>query len=297
LGFKLSEILNDASNAQAAAPTMKITNIPIESLMPDNENFYNVSDVDVLRESITMIGLQQPIEVRPAQSSKYIITSGHRRYKAIFELYSAGAIQWEQVPCIVKTDESGTMNELRLILANSTARQLTDYEKMTQATKLRELLGQLKSEGYEIKGRLREVVAEQMGVGKSTVGTYEQIEKNLCEQARDAFRRGEINITRAAELSRMPEQEQAAELDKPAAYEVPKSGTNQRVSPQRTNEEELAAIDERHRKNQALLLKQLKRCNCSPWIEEKDGTKTLRLSSAFGSRVLEYLDLLERHKK
>ena len=51
------------------------------------------------------------------------------------------------------------MAELQLILANSTARVLSNAEISKQAERMEVLLYQLKEEGYEFPGRMRDQVA------------------------------------------------------------------------------------------------------------------------------------------
>ena len=97
----------------------------------DPNNFYALTELEELAANIELVGLQQPIRVRPAGEGRYNIVSGHRRRAAMALL---GEEKWRKVPCIVERDEaSPELRELRLILANSATRVLTPAEISRQA--------------------------------------------------------------------------------------------------------------------------------------------------------------------
>ena len=87
-------------------------------------------------------------------------------HEALKLLVSQGKAQYGSVPCKVEKSENPAITELQLLFANSTARELTDYEKTYQADRIKELLKELKKSGYEFKGRMREIVAD-MGLWKA----------------------------------------------------------------------------------------------------------------------------------
>ncbi|KYG89989.1 hypothetical protein A0U40_09705 [[Bacillus] sp. KCTC 13219] len=225
--FNLSQLMNDESKKQSVA--FKIEHIPLERIQPSPRNNYSVDDVEELKASIELLGLQQNLVVRIKDDGTYELISGHRRYKAMQELYSAGNKDFSKAPCKIEKSTDDIQAELQLILANSTTRILTDAEKTQQAARLHELLQTLQDNGYQLTGRKREIVAELMGVSSAQVQRMESINKNLNEELKEEFAKENINITTAYEMSRLPEEKQqeamqeSAEEGKPLTPAVAKA--------------------------------------------------------------------------
>lgn len=128
----------------------QIEYIDVDLLDNDQNNFYQLSDLDALADNIATVGLQQPIRVRDGENGHAVIVSGHRRVAAIRKLVEDGRTDLREVPCIrEKGDASPALRELRLIYANSSTRALSSSEISQQVEKVRDLLYQLKEEGYE----------------------------------------------------------------------------------------------------------------------------------------------------
>ena len=203
--FNLNDLMNTQSKkAGKERVVFKIELLPIEQLQPSIMNQYSVQDVTELKASIELTGLQQNLLVRPSRSG-YEVLSGHRRLKAMQALYAEGNEQFAQVPCKVERTMDDVQAELQLLLANSTTRELTDYERTYQAQRLQELLQNLKDSGHKITGRKREIVAQLMGVSSSQVARMDSINKKLSDELKEEFSEGNLNITTAYELSRLPE--------------------------------------------------------------------------------------------
>ena len=148
----------------------QIEYIDIDLLDADANNFYQLSDVDELAANIEFVGLQQPIRVRenPDQPGRWIVVSGHRRRAALQKLVDGGREDFRAVPCIrEQAVGSAALQELRLIYANSDTRKMTSAEISQQAERVEMLLYQLKEEGIEFPGRMRDHVAEACKVSKS----------------------------------------------------------------------------------------------------------------------------------
>lgn len=184
----------------------QIEYIDIDLLDSDPNNFYRLNDIPELADSIATIGLQQPILVRDGENGHVVIVSGHRRAAAIRLLLEDGRTDLREVPCIREQDSaSPALRELRLIYANSATRQLSPAEIAQQAEKVRELLYQLKEEGYEFPGRMRDHVAEACNISKSKLARLEKIEKGLASCYRDAWNAGTLPEDTADALSSLPE--------------------------------------------------------------------------------------------
>lgn len=204
--FNLGQLMSAESKKQSVA--FKIEQIPLDRIYPSKKNLYNVDDVEKLKASIELIGLQQNLVVRSLDNGAYELISGHRRLKAMQELHGEGNNDFAKAPCKVVISENDIQAELQLILANSTARILTDAEKTQQAARLNELLQTLQNSGLQLSGRKREIIAEWMGVSSAQVQRMDSINKNLMPQLKEEFAKENINITTAYEMSRLPQEQQ-----------------------------------------------------------------------------------------
>lgn len=208
--FSLSQIMNDQS--KAPPKTFKVEPISIEKLVPSEMNKYTVNDVTDLKASIETLGLQQNLVVRERDAGTYEIISGHRRFKAMQELYTEGNNDFATIPCkIIKSGDDITA-ELQLLFANSTIRQMTDYERTYQTQRIKELLISLKKSGFKFQGRMRQIVADIMEMSPAQVGRMESINENLLPEFKEEYKAGDIGVTAAYELSRLPRERQAQEL-------------------------------------------------------------------------------------
>lgn len=165
--------------------TEQIVYIDLDRIDPDPNNFYSLDGIDELAGNIELIGLQQPLRVRP-EGDRFTVISGHRRRAACLLIRDGGNHQFDKgVPCIVEYGEATpAMRELRLIYANSSTRVLSPAELSKQAERVQELLYELKRQGVEFPGRMREHVAAACQVSESKLARLSAIRKNL----RDSYR-------------------------------------------------------------------------------------------------------------
>lgn len=209
MAFNLGDALRGVSELNTGRE--QIEYIRLELLDEDPNNFYHLSDIDQLAANIELCGLQQPIRVRPVpDSDRYMIVSGHRRRKAIEMLAKENPEKWSEVSCIVERDEaSPALQQLRLIYANANTRKMTPAEVSAQAEQVEKLLYQLKEEGYEFPGRMRDHVAEAVGASKSKLARLKVIRENLSSVWNSCFERNLLAESTAYELARLPEKWQA----------------------------------------------------------------------------------------
>ncbi|MBQ6358933.1 MAG: ParB N-terminal domain-containing protein [Clostridia bacterium] len=189
----------------------KIEYIDIDSILPDPRNFYSLSGMDELVENIELLGLQQPLRVRddPTDPDKVILVSGHRRREALARLVADGREDLRQVPCIrERAAGSEAFQELRLIYANSDTRRMTSAEVSKQAERVESLLYQLKEEGYDFPGRMRDHVAEACKVSKSKLSRLKVIRDRLAPALAAHWEKGLINEAVAYALAQIPEEDQ-----------------------------------------------------------------------------------------
>ncbi|MBQ1756082.1 MAG: hypothetical protein IIZ96_05015, partial [Oscillospiraceae bacterium] len=147
---------------------------------------------------------------------RYTIVSGHRRRAAIMLIRDGGSKQFEGgVPCIVEYGEaSDAMRKLRLIYANASTRQLSSAEQSRQAEEVTRLLYELKAQGVEFPGRMRDHVAQACGVTKSKIARLHAIRENLAPELLCYFDDGLMVEDVAYQLSRFPVEIQEALSDK-----------------------------------------------------------------------------------
>ena len=178
--------------------------IGLDLIDDDPANFYRVDGLEELAANIELCGLQQPIRLRPTEGGRYVIVSGHRRRAALALLAEEDPEQWGKAPCIVERDEaSPELRELRLILANSSTRVLSPAEVSRQAQRVELLLYQLKEQGYEFPGRMRDQVAAACQVSAPKLARLKVIREHLIPAYLERFDRNELPEQTAYALARM----------------------------------------------------------------------------------------------
>lgn len=207
-----------ADDRSGGLPTAReqIEYIDIDRIDDDPRNFYELSGLDELAANIELLGLQQPIRVRPGEGpGRYVIVSGHRRRAAVRQLVMDGHGELRDLPCIVERgQESAALQELRLIMANSDTRKLTSFELGKQAERVNDLLYQLQEEeGVEFPGRMRDHVAEACKISKSKLARLNVIQKNLAKPWRPAYEKGKLPEATAYALAQMPAERQQVIFD------------------------------------------------------------------------------------
>ena len=192
---------------------MDVEPIGLQRLKENEKNFFAVDALQDLKDSIEMHGILQPLLVVPA-GDNYRIVAGHRRYAAAKALLEEGNEQLKEVPCIVLPEMSEAMEWAMLIQTNTSARELTHYEKAEAAIRLKKQLVELKKAGMKIPGSLRAIVAEQMALNDSEIARMEKTDKDLHEGFRPLWKSGSIDASCAYALSQLPKEDQSELLDK-----------------------------------------------------------------------------------
>lgn len=209
--FNLNQLLGggkaEDGDGNGGNQEYKITHISVHVLEPSQNNFYSTEQIEELKASIAAFGIKQNLIVKPLEGGKYRVIAGHRRRLAVLSLVEEGKGEFEKVPCIIETGEDELRERLLLITTNSTARQLTDWEKIKQAQELRTLLEQIKKRD-KIPGRLRELIASTLDTSPAQVGRMEAIAKNLTPEFKEELKEGRVNMSAAYEISGMPKEQQ-----------------------------------------------------------------------------------------
>lgn len=203
--FDLAKLMKDVSKVDTGK--QQIRYIPLDLIDPDPANFYSLDGIEELAGSIEMLGLQQPLLVRPVQGGRYMVISGHRRREALRLIAEGGSGQFaDGVPCIVDTGEaSEALRELKLIMANSDTRRMSSADQNKQAERIEDLLRQLVDEGYVFPGRLRDWVSKLSGMSRTKLARMKVIREKLDEGLmRDYYAKGLMNEAVAYELAQRP---------------------------------------------------------------------------------------------
>ena len=180
MAFDITSVLKGVSGPDTDRD--QIEYIDLDLLDPDPNNFYLLDGLDELAGNIELIGLQQPLRVRPSDTrGRYVIVSGHRRKAACMMIRDGGSDMFDNgVPCIIdRGEESDALRELRLIYANSATRVMSSAEISKQAERVETLLYQLKEEGIDFPGRMRDHVAEACKVSKTKLARLHAIRNKL----------------------------------------------------------------------------------------------------------------------
>ena len=218
--FTMLDILNAQSKNSTSTKVESYTEIYLnpKEVKPSATNFYSQNDIEELADSFLTVGQQQPT-VLARINNEYRIVSGHRRNLANCLLLDRGHNEYERVRYLYKDMTEATF-ELSLLVGNAFNRELTAYEKMEQAARLKKALIRAKEEdGLEIQGRMRDIIAETLKESTSNIARMEQINNNLSDSAKEQFKNGNMGITAAYETSKLTEDEQEAIADRYASGE------------------------------------------------------------------------------
>lgn len=223
--FNLTDLLSTRSVSKEAQNQateshdgMELLWVDIDDLVPTEENFYSMDGIEGLKWSIRLLGILQPLLVRPT-GDKYEIHAGHRRTLACQELVSEGDDRFRLMPCVVKPEDEvleddgqvqDILERLYVIGANS-FRDKTDWERMTEALQQEELVRQLKK-AAKLPGRVREILKSFSGgaISEAQMGRYAAIQRKLYPELMEEFKAGNINVSVAYEAQKLSTKYQEA---------------------------------------------------------------------------------------
>lgn len=217
--FDLKGLLNDRSVPDRQQDQKIVYRNP-EDLIPSEDNFYNTEKLELLKQSIKLLGILQPLLIENRDGKDYVI-AGHCRRKCCIDLIQEGNDKFSRIPCIYKTSseldqDAGQGDEIvrqiMLIQAN-VYREKTDWEKMTEVLTMESLLTELRKK-VPMQGRSRKILKDISKTSAGQLGRYHTISRHLCEQLMSEFKEDRIKISVAYEAARLSEeyQKQACEM-------------------------------------------------------------------------------------
>ena len=247
-GFSIMSALNQQSLAGEAHAVNEfiVEDIPLEEIEPNAGNFYSTENIETLAEDIKQNGLMHNIVVgKRGEDGRYTIISGERRYRAFTLLKSQGNEGYDAIPATVDSEPNPLLVKLKLISANATARVLSDYEKSEQAAQIEDIARQLKQQGVELPGRVREIAAQALGVSTAQAGRLTKIAHDLVPEVKEVFAAGGIGVTEAYDVATLPAEQQVQAVEaratkqaepKPKAMETAQPSEPQKEAPQAAKE-------------------------------------------------------------
>lgn len=218
MAFDIKDFLNTESKKEMADDFV-LKKIQAEKLHPSDKNFYEMDPVEIeaLKETIELVGVQENLVVKKISAGEnagdYEIIAGHKRHRAVTELLAEGKEVSPLLPCKVESDADGVKNELILIFTNSTQRERSDYCKMQEIQRVRELLEEY-AKYNNVPGRKRDVIAGILNTSKSTIGRLDNIRRNIIPDFLEEYKAGKISTTAANEIAGATPEEQHQLLEK-----------------------------------------------------------------------------------
>lgn len=191
--------------------------IDISLIDCDENNFYAAADrekeakrAEILAEEIMEVGFRSVIEVKTV-GNRYCVIAGETRLSAMRIAYEKTKDpQYQFIPCFVQDGNSDNevKNRRRLIMDNLLQREMTTALKMQAIEELQKTYKEEKAAGKKLPGRITYLIAENMGMGKSQVGTYQTVINKGSSAVKEALKNDEISLEAAAKLSTLPKEEQ-----------------------------------------------------------------------------------------
>lgn len=211
MGFSITDMLNK-NTSLAAAPVKAHTIKPIkyDNLVPSEDNFYSMREIEELKTAIELAGrVLDNLIVTPLEDGKYKILSGHRRHRAVGMLIAEGKTEYEFLPCSVEQieDTDRSVREQVLLIAANSQREKTAWDKLEEVRQMRNLQRQAKAE-RGLNGRVRDLVARSLNISSSRVAKYDSILNNLISPLMEEIKADHLPISTAYELSKLDAEHQ-----------------------------------------------------------------------------------------
>lgn len=210
--FDMSIVKNmQAASADSFADNIKM--VDIDSLIPSDNNFYDVSDIELLADDIERQGLKHNLVVADNYDGTYTVVSGHRRTLAKKLLIDQGRTNTHTLPCYIIVNKSVSEIKMDLIMLNATQRKYSDADLLNEYENLIDVCKQLESDGKRIPGRIREYAAKTLRVSPAQIGKIENIKNNAIPDVVNSVKSGEVSISTANEIAKLSPSKQQALSD------------------------------------------------------------------------------------
>ena len=215
MGFAITDMLMQSSLSSAPAKDQPIRRISYYDLVPSEDNFYSMQELEELQTAIELAGhILSNLIVTPLPDGKYKILSGHRRHAAVGRLLAAGKDEYEFLPFAVEelTDEDRDVREQVLLITANSQREKTAWDKLEEVRQMRDIARRTKQE-RGIAGRVRDLVAQSLHISSSRIAKYDSILNNLIPSLMEEIKANRLSISTAYDLSGLPADRQQASYD------------------------------------------------------------------------------------
>lgn len=207
------------------------------TLIPSERNKYAQDDIEELADNMLLVGQLQEVIVGRVDGQDRIIV-GHRRTAAAVLNIERGHDSFKLIDCKVR-EMTEAMFMLTLHSANIFNRRLSDWELTEGVAEFKKYLVAAREAGeVVIIGKMRDYIADAIGVSTGKMAQMESITNNLCEEGKEAFKNGAINFTTAYEASRLPVEKQKEVIE---SGEMLSGEVRQMVEQERQKKEPTAA--------------------------------------------------------
>ncbi len=213
--------------------------INVDLVKPSADNFFSLSEIEVLAEDIERQGLKHNLVVSEDKDQKgtYWLKSGHRRFEAIKFLIAENILTNKTVPCLVDGIKTKAENMLDLIMLNATTRVMTDAEIIQQYNVLEKTYKELEAEGKKFKGRLRERIAEALQVSSAQVSKIEKINRYAVDEIKEAVGSGEMSISTANDVAKLDKEKQKELVKKKPVKDISSKEAKEKLEQSKPNVE------------------------------------------------------------
>ena len=198
LGRGLGAILEAENYLDEVPAVSRMEELDVESIIPNPKQPRTIFDDDALEEladSISTLGLIQPITVRKEPNGKYVIISGERRWRAS---RLAGR---KTIAAYIREADDKELHEMALV--ENIQRQ--DLNAMEIAISLQRLIDEC--------GVTQETVAQRVGKKRSTLANYLRL-MQMRPEVQAALKDNLISMGHAKAIASAPEEAQSSLLKK-----------------------------------------------------------------------------------
>lgn len=199
--FGLKSNIEDA--IKTATQDFNIKMLDIDKIEPSKDNFYKMSQIEELKDSLKTYGIQQNLVVMNLKNGRYELLSGHRRHYAAKQLVAEGEEKFKNLPCRVMPPMPESLKKILIITTNKDVRNKTDWEKTSEIYEFNESVKEYRKEN-DLKGSTRAVVAKELDYSDSVIGRHLNIARNLVAELMELYKNGELKFSNADYIAGFP---------------------------------------------------------------------------------------------
>ena len=207
---KQNDLVNSivAEVAPESSGKVKMGYVQYEDLVRYEKNRSNDNEsIDELVNSILRNGFITSLTVRRREDGKYVILSGHRRWRAFGKILETDPqFNNRKLPAIiVPSDMSDKKAREMNIRLNLDAEDLSPKEKRES---ILELISIYEDESGKLSQEAAELVAKKLHKTAVTIYNYRKVQRNLCPELASLLNDGTISDTDALNYCKLNESNQ-----------------------------------------------------------------------------------------